>query len=236
MEKLRRRYQSNDRIPSRRRQINTLSKEKQNQFIKQEKKRSEYEESLKFLKDNELYGSYLLNKAKKENEEMMEEAIASEIRKETERREFYKEVEQIGNLIPMYELKNTIKCLNRCLFNKEFYGRYNYLLRKDKEYNQKMLSDFYDKQIMEKKFKKEYERYIDKFQAQILKKDSNDYLKREMQIKNMVRQYEKNNEKELEKQIQMQKYDIDKMTPFERKYNYDLLQKSIDFHKRNCFY
>ena len=167
---------------------------------------------------------------------MMEEAIATEIRKEAERRVFYNEVEKNGNLIPKYELENNIKCLNNWLFNKEFYGRYRYLLRKDKGYSQKMLSDFYDKQIMEKKLKKEYEKYIDKVQAEILKKDFIAYLEREMQIKNMVRQYEKSNEKELEKQIQMQKYDIDKMTPIERKYNYDLLQKSIDFHKRNCLY
>lgn len=117
------------------------------------------------------------------------------------------------------------------------YGKYGFLLKdKDKTYNQKLLSDFYDLQIMKKKFKDEYERYIDHAQAEIWKKDSNDYLEREMKIEKMIKDCEKENAKVLDKQIKMGKNDIDKMTPFERKYNHDLLQRAIEYHQKNCLY
>ena len=246
MKILRQRYQSSDIIPIRRRTVNSITREKEltinpdkrkNELRDHETKRENYEQSLNFLRDNELYRNYLLKKIKKENEEMIEDTIASEIRKENEKRVFLNEVEKTSNILPKYKIENYIKCLDKCLFNKEFYGTREYQLRKDKEHNQKYLRNFYDIQVMEKKLKKEYERYIDKFQAEIWKKDSNDFLEHEIQIKDMVRQYEKSNEKELVRQIQIGKYDIDKMTLFERKYNSDLLQKAKDFfHKRNCFY
>ena len=52
----------------------------------------------------------------------------------------------------------------------------------------------------------------------------------------MIRDFEKNNVKELDKQVKMGKYDVDKMTEFEKEYNYELLQKLNEMKKRKCWY
>ena len=190
------------------------------------------------VNDKNLYKDYLLEKMKEENDEIMEETIAEEIRTENERRKLYKSVEKSRNIFPKCEIKNSIKNLHCCLFNKEFCGNNLSVLinSKDIKFKQKLLSDFYDNQILLKKLKKEYERYIDKVQAEIFKKDCNDYLRREMQIKEITQNNEIINVREIDKQIKNGKYDIDKITPFERKYNHDLFQKVSEFHKKNCYY
>ena len=51
----------------------------------------------------------------------------------------------------------------------------------------------------------------------------------------MIREFEKNNVKELDKQVKMGKYDVDKMTEFEKEYNYELLQKEMNSKKENAY-
>ena len=113
-------------------------------------------------------------------------------------------------------------------------------LRRDKKKNQKMLRDFYDKQVLEKKGKDEYEKEIDKVQADIWKKDCDTFFENEKKTKQMIRDFEKNNVKELDKQVKMGKYDVDKMNQFEKDYNYELLQKANEMQKKNkkccCYY
>ena len=86
MKILRQRYQSSDIIPIRR-TVNSITREKEltiipdkrkNDLREHEPKREDYEQSLNLLRDNELYRNYLLKKVKKENEEMLEDTIASE--------------------------------------------------------------------------------------------------------------------------------------------------------------
>ena len=97
-----------------------------------------------------------------------------------------------------------------------------------------MLSDFYDRQILEKKIRDEYEKQIDKIQAEIWKKDSEVFLENEKKIKKLMRDYEKQNVKILDKQIKMGKYDIDKMNEFEKEYNNKLFQNLQEMKKRRC--
>ena len=99
-----------------------------------------------------------------------------------------------------------------------------------------MLRDFYDKQVLEKKGREEYEKQIDKVQADIWKQDCETFFENEKKIKKTIRDFEKNNVKELDKQVKMGKYDVDKMTEFEKEYNYELLQKANEFNKRQCYY
>ena len=52
----------------------------------------------------------------------------------------------------------------------------------------------------------------------------------------MIRDFEKNNVKELDKQVKMGKYDVDKMNQFEKDYNYELLLKAQEMKKKQCCY
>jgi hypothetical protein len=109
-------------------------------------------------------------------------------------------------------------------------------MRNDKKNNQKMLKDFYDRQVLERKARDDYEKQLDKVQADIWKKDCEQFFEREKETNKMIREFEKNNVKELDKQVKMGKYDVDKMTEFEKEYNYELLQKANEFKKRKCLY
>ena len=215
------------------------------------KKRAEHEELLKTIKDNELHKKLELEKLKREREEdikMMQDAIASDIKKDNERKAYFNRIERSGNVFAQQAIENVIKKrndklredeekINRYMLEKERLADRNQLLLKDtKRKNQKMLKDFYDKQVLEKKAKDEYEKHIDKVQADIWKQDCEAFFENEKKTKKMIRDFEKNNVKELDKQVKMGKYDVDKMTEFEKEYNYELLQKLNEMKKRKCWY
>ena len=123
------------------------------------------------------------------------------------------------------------------MFEKERLAEMNQLqLRDKKKNNQKMLRDFYDKQVLEKKARDEYEKNIDKVQAEIWKQDCETFFENEKKTKKMIRDFEKNNVKELDKQVKMGKYDVDKMNEFEKEYNYELFKKLEEMKKRKCCY
>lgn len=215
------------------------------------RKKAEHEELLKTIKDNELHRKLMLEQAKKEREEdirMMQDAIASDIKKDNERKAYFNRIERSGNVFAQQAIDNVIKArndkaradeekLNNYLMEKERLAEREYCrMRNDKMNNQKMLRDFYDKQVLEKKARDDYEKQLDKVQADIWKKDSEQFFEREKETNRMIRDFEKNNVKELDKQVKMGKYDVDKMTEFEKEYNYELLQKANEFKKRKCLY
>ena len=215
------------------------------------KKKANHEELLKTIKDNELHKKLMIEQAKKEREEdikMMQDAIASDIKKDNERKAYFNRIERSGNVFAQQAIDNVLKArndkakadeekLNNYLMEKERLAEREYCkMRDDKKNNQKMLRDFYDKQVLEKKARDEYEKKLDKVQADIWKKDCEQFFEREKETNKMIRDFEKNNVKELDKQVKMGKYDVDKMTEFEKEYNYELLQKANEFKKRKCLY
>ena len=215
------------------------------------KKKADYEELLKTMKENELHKKLKLEQAKKEREEdirMMQDAIASDLKKDNERKAYFNRIERSGNVFSQQAIDNVLKArdekakadeekLNNYLMEKERLAEREYCkMRNDKKNNQKMLRDFYDKQVLEKKARDEYEKQLDKVQADIWKKDCEQFFEREKETNKMIREFEKNNVKELDKQVKMGKYDVDKMTEFEKEYNYELLQKANEFKKRKCLY
>ena len=224
---------------------------KRAEIREKERKRAEHEELLKTLKDNELHKKLELEKLKKERDEdikMMQDAIASDLKKDNERKAYFNRIERSGNVFAQQAIENVIKKrneklkqdeekINRYMMEKERLAEMNEeQLRRDKKKNLKMLRDFYDKQVLEKKGKDEYEKEIDKVQADIWKKDCDTFFENEKKTKQMIRDFEKNNVKELDKQVKMGKYDVDKMTEFEKEYNYELLQKATEMKKRKCCY
>ena len=224
---------------------------KRAEIREKEKKRAEHEELLKTLKDNELHKKLEAEKLKKEREEdikMMQDAIASDIKKDNERKAYFNRIERSGNFFAQQAIENVIKKrydklredeekINKYMMEKERLADKNeedLLINKKK--NQKMLRDFYDKQVLEKKGREEYEKQIDRVQADIWKQDCDTFFENEKKIKKTIRDFEKNNVKELDKQVKMGKYDVDKMTEFEKEYNYELLQKANEYNKRQCYY
>ena len=215
------------------------------------KKKADYEELLKTMKENELHKKLKLEQAKKEREEdirMMQDAIASDLKKDNERKAYFNRIERSGNVFSQQAIDNVLKArdekakadeekLNNYLMEKERLAEREYCkMRNDKKNNQKMLKDFYDRQVLERKARDDYEKQLDKVQADIWKKDCEQFFEREKETNKMIREFEKNNVKELDKQVKMGKYDVDKMTEFEKEYNYELLQKANEFKKRKCLY
>ena len=224
---------------------------KRAEIREKERRKAEHEELLKTLKDNELHKKLELEKLKKEREEdikMMQDAIASDLKKDNERKAYFDRIERRGNTFAQQAIENVIKKrndklkedeekINKYMFEKERLAELNQIqLRDKKKNNQKMLKDFYDKQVLEKKARDEYEKQIDKVQADIWKQDCETFFENEKKTKKMIRDFEKNNVKELDKQVKMGKYDVDKMTEFEKEYNYELLQKLNEMKKRKCWY
>ena len=221
----------------------------------QEKRRLEKEELAKTLKDNELHKKLEKEKLQKEREEdikMMQDSIAADIKKDNERKAYFNRIERSGNVFAQNAIENILKKredklrqdeekINLYLAEKERKAQQeenDFIINKKK--NQKMMRDFYYKQVQEKKDRELYEKNIDKIQAQIWKKDTDDFFAKEKEIKKVIRDFEKNNVKELDKQVKMGKYDVDKMTQFEKDYNYDLLQKANEMQQKAkkccCYY
>ena len=175
---------------------------------------------------------------------MMQDAIASDIKKDNERKAYFNRIERSGNVFAQNAIENILKKreekvkedekkIDLYLKEKEkkaLKEENDYYINKKK--NQKMMKDFYDKQVKEKKERDEYEKNLDKIQADIWKKDTDTFFEKEKEIKKLIRDYEKNNVKELDKQVKMGKYDVDKMNQFEKDYNYDLLQKANEMEQK----
>ena len=220
-----------------------------------EKKRLEREELAKTLKDNELHKKLELERLKKEREEdikMMEDAIASDIKKDNERKAYFNRIERSGNVFAQNAIENILKKreekvkedekkIDKYLLERELRAQKEEDdIRLNKRKNQRMMREFYDKQVKEKRDRDEYEKNIDRIQAEIWKKDTDTFFEKEKEVKKMIRDFEKNNVKELDKQVKMGKYDVDKMNQFEKDYNYELLQKANEMQKKNkkccCYY
>ena len=184
------------------------------------KKKADYEELLKTMKENELHKKLKLEQAKKEREEdirMMQDAIASDLKKDNERKAYFNRIERSGNVFSQQAIDNVLKArdekakadeekLNNYLMEKERLAEREYCkMRNDKKNNQKMLKDFYDRQVLERKARDDYEKQLDKVQADIWKKDCEQFFEREKETNKMIREFEKNNVKELDKQGKWEK-------------------------------
>ena len=233
----------------------TLEEIKTAEDKEKQKKLLEKEMLAKTLKDNELHKKLEKEKLKKEREEdikMMQDEIASSIKRDNERKAYFNRIERSGNVFAQNAIENILKKreekvkedekkIDKYLAEKELLAQKeekDLLLNKRK--NQKMIRDFYDKQVKEKKERELYEKNIDKIQAEIWKKDTFTFFEKEKETKKIIRDFEKNNVKELDKQVKMGKYDVDKMNQFEKEYNYDLLQKAQEMQQKQkkccCYY
>ena len=208
------------------------------------KKKKMHEELLKTLKDNELAKQKLLEQEKKEKEndiQMMEDALASELKKDNERKEYFEKIKKAGSQFSDEAVRNVYRLRDEKLQEEEDNMRqYAYMKEKlateederrkkqDRE-NKKMMKAFYDKQVQEKLAKKEYQHQIDLAQGRIWNEDYKNYIENEKEINRKVRELARKNLKALDAQVKMGKYDIDNMmSPAEREMNLELLRKAAE--------
>ena len=210
----------------------------------QAKKKKLHEELLKTIHDNELNKQKLIEQAKKEKEndiQMMEDSLALQLKIDNERKEYFEKIKKAGAQFSDEAVRNVYKLrdeklkeeeekMRQYFFMKEKLADEEYIKRKNKEReNKKMLKEFYDKQVEEKKAKQECEHQIDLAQGRVWNEDYKNYIEKEKEIKKKVRELAKKNLSVLDLQLKLGKYDVDKgMSAAEREMNLELLRKAAE--------
>ncbi len=210
----------------------------------QAKKKKYHEELLKTLKDNELHKQKLIEQEKKEKEndvQMMEDALASELKKDYERKAYFEKIKKAGAQFSDEAVRNVYRLRDEKLRDeeekmKQYLYMYNKIAdeeeqrrkMKEKE-NKKMMKEYYDKQVKEKKAKEEYEHQINLAQGKIWNQDYKNYIETEKENNRIVRELAKKNLSILDAQVKLGKYDVDKtMSTAEREKNLELLRKAAE--------
>ena len=210
----------------------------------QAKKKRDHEELLKTIKDNELHKLKLIEQEKKEKEndvQMMEDALASELQKDYERKAYFEKIKRAGAQFSDEAVRNVYRLRDEKIKEeeekmKQYFYMTNKLAdeedmrRKNKEReNKKMMKEYYDQQVREKKAKEEYEHQINLAQGKIWNKDFIEYVENEKEKKRIERDLAKRNLSILDAQVKMGKYDVDKtMSTAEREMNFEILRKAAE--------
>ena len=210
----------------------------------QAKKKRDHEELLKTLKENELNKQKLIEREKKEKEDdiqMMEDALASELKKDYERKKYFENIKKAGAQFSDEAVRNIYRLRDEKILDEEEKMRqYLYMTNKladeadmkrklkEKE-NKKMMKEYYDQQVKEKLAKKEFEHQIDLAQGRIWNQDYKNYIEKEKETNRKVREFAKKNLAALDAQVKMGKYDVDKgMSAAEREMNMEILRQASE--------
>ena len=205
-------------------------------------KEKEHDALLKTLKDNELHKQKILEQERIEREndiKIMEDAAANEIKKENERKAYYESIKRgqaehdtkiLESVIKKRneQLKEEEKILNNFWKNQDMLDRENEIRRKiEMKENQKKLKMFYDKQVEEKKAKKEFERQVDLAQGRIWKQDYLNYLQYENDTSRRIKEMIRKNMSALNNQPVKKNID-DGMSENEKAMNKEMLEKAME--------
>ena len=205
-------------------------------------KEKEHEALLKTLKDNELHKQKILEQERIEREndiKIMEDAAANEIKKENERKAYYESIKRgqaehdtkiLESVIKKRneQLKEEENILNNFWKNQGVLDRENEIRRKiEMKENQKKLKMFYDKQVEEKKAKKEFERQVDLAQGRIWKQDYLNYLQYENDTSRRIKEMIRKNMSALNNQPVKKNID-DGMSENEKAMNKEMLEKAME--------
>ena len=210
----------------------------------QARKKRDHEELLKTLQENELQKQKIIEQQKKEKEDdiqMMEDALASELQKDYERKKYFENIKKAGAQFFDEAVRNVYRLRDEKILDEEEKMRqYLYMTNKmadeadmkrklkEKE-NKKMMKEYYDQQVKEKMAKKEYEHQIDLAQGRIWNQDYKNYIEKEKETNRKVREFAKKNLATLEAQIKLGKYDVDKgMSAAEREMNLEILRQASE--------
>ena len=223
--------------------------EQNNEEIKSQKevelarKAREHEALLKTLKDNELHKQKLLEEEKLEREndiKIMQDAVANDIKRENERKAYYESIKRGAMEHDTKMLESVIKKRNEKLEEEDRiireYQISKELLEKEKEERRKKemnemkikLNRIYDKQVANKKARKEYEKQIDLAQGKIWEQDYQNYIKYQNETNKRIRELNEQNIRALDNQVKFGKRCSDVgMSETEKAINKDLLDKAL---------
>ena len=172
---------------------------------------------------------------------MMEDALASELQKEYQRKAYFEKIKKAGAQFSDEAVRNVYRLRDEKLRDEEEKMRqYTYMtnkladeeelrLKKQDKENKKMMKAYYDKQVKEKKDREEAEHQTDLEQGRIWKQDYQNYIEHEKETNRIVRELAKKNLSILDAQVKMGKYDVDKtMSTAEREMNLEALRKAAE--------
>ena len=207
-----------------------------------ERKEKEREALLKTLKDNELHKQKLLEQEKLEREndiKIMEDAAANEIKRENERKAYYEGIKRGAMEHDTKMLESVIKLRNEKLAEEDRILK-EYVINKEKleiEKEEKRkkeiienrikLRNIYDKQVENKKARKEYEKQVDLAQGRIWEQDYQNYINYQNETNKRIRELNRQNNLAIDNQLKNGKkyYDYG-MSETEKAINKDLLDKA----------
>jgi len=207
-----------------------------------ERKEKEHEALLKTLKDNELHKQKLLEQEKLEREndiKIMEDAAANEIKRENERKAYYEGIKRGAMEHDTKMLESVIKLRNEKLAEEDRILK-EYVINKEKMEIEKeekrkkeiienriKLRNIYDKQVENKKARKEYEKQVDLAQGRIWEQDYQNYINYQNETNKRIRELNRLNNLAIDNQLKNGKkyYDYG-MSETEKAINKDLLDKA----------
>ena len=207
-----------------------------------ERKEKEREALLKTLKDNELHKQKLLEQEKLEREndiKIMEDAAANEIKRENERKAYYEGIKRGAMEHDTKMLESVIKLRNEKLAEEDRILK-EYVINKEKleiEKEEKRkkeiienrikLRNIYDKQVENKKARKEYEKQVHLAQGRIWEQDYQNYINYQNETNKRIRELNRQNNLAIDNQLKNGKkyYDYG-MSETEKAINKDLLDKA----------
>ena len=207
------------------------------------RKEKEHEALLQTLKDNELHKQKLLEKERLEREndiKIMEDAAANEIKRENERKAYYEGIKRGQMEHSEKALETVLKERDEKLAEEERilneYAKSQEMLekiqeekrKKELEEQKKYLRGIYDKQVANKKAKKEFEKQVNLAQGRIWDQDYKNYINYQNETNRKIRELYKQNIAALDAQVKAGKTNIDSgMSATEKAMNRELLEKAI---------
>ena len=207
-----------------------------------ERKKAEKLAMEKTIEDNLLRRKILAEEEKKEREDdirIMEDALALDIKKENERKEYFNKIERNANVFSGKAIETVLKAQKEKMRMeeeklKEYERIMNERAKEDDERRLKEIAqgkinyrNYLDKQVARRKLNDEYEKKVDLEQGRIWKEDTKRFHEKEKEVARIIREMNKRNLEALNEQVKRGKAIVDHgMSETEKAMNKDILKEA----------
>ena len=207
-----------------------------------ERKKAEKLAMEKTKEDNLLRRKILAEEEKKEREDdirIMEDALALDIKKENERKEYFNKIERNANVFSGKAIETVLKAQKEKMrMEEEKLKEYERIMNeRAKEDDERRLREiaqgkinyrnYLDKQVARRKLNDEYEKKVDLEQGRIWKEDTKRFHEKEKEVARIIREMNKRNLEALNEQVKRGKAIVDHgMSETEKAMNKDILREA----------
>ena len=207
-----------------------------------ERKKAEKLAMEKTKEDNLLRRKILAEEEKKEREDdirIMEDALALDIKKENERKEYFNKIERNANVFSGKAIETVLKAQKEKMrIEEEKLKEYERIMNeRAKEDDERRLREiaqgkinyrnYLDKQVARRKLNDEYEKKVDLEQGRIWKEDTKRFHEKEKEVARIIREMNKRNLEALNEQVKRGKAIVDHgMSETEKAMNKDILKEA----------